>query len=231
LPLKSIAIIPARGGSKRIPGKNIKTFGGRPIIAYSIAAACGAACFEQVMVSTDDAQIKSVAEGQGASVPFLRSPGNSDDFAAIADVCLEVLQQYEAQGQTFDLLCCILPTAPFVSSARLIEGLELLCRSEADAVVPVAAFSYPVQRALQIDEKGTLSMIWPENYNKRSQDLPPSYHDAGQFYWIRTEVLKSEKKFFVANSRALILADAEVQDIDSPEDWQLAELKYSLIKR
>ena len=231
MPLKSIAIIPARGGSKRIPGKNIKSFAGRPIIAYSIAAARGAACFEQVMVSTDDAQIKSVAEGEGASVPFLRSSGNSNDFATIADVCLEVLREYEAQGQTFDLLCCILPTAPFVSSMRLIEGLELLCRSEAEAVVPVAAFSYPVQRALQIDESGALSMIWPENYDKRSQDLPASYHDAGQFYWIRTATLKSEKKFFAANSRALILAAAEVQDIDTAEDWQLAELKYDLIRR
>jgi len=227
VPPKSIAIIPARGGSKRIPGKNIKTFSGRPIIAYSIAAALGAACFDEVMVSTDDPQIQAIAEAEGAQVPFLRSASNSDDHAAIAEVCLEVIEQYAERGRTFELICCILPTAPFVSAERLKQGLQLLTDSKASAVVPVAAFSYPVQRALQIDGSGSLSMIWPENYNARSQDLPHSYHDAGQFYWIQTATLRSEKRFFAADSRALVLSPGEVQDIDTLDDWKLAELKYS----
>ncbi|MBS1989151.1 MAG: pseudaminic acid cytidylyltransferase [Cyanobacteria bacterium SZAS LIN-3] len=228
MPHKCIAVIPARGGSKRIPGKNIKPFNGRPIIEYSIASARDAACFDEVMVSTDDPAISAVAAAAGASLPFLRSAANSDDFATLADVCLEVLADYSARGQNFDLLCCILPTAPFVTSTRLLQGLELLKTADYEAVVPVAAFAYPIQRALQIGDNDRLSMVWPENYNARSQDLPHRYHDAGQFYWIKTETLLSQKRFFVDNARALVLPPNEVQDIDTADDWQLAELKYRL---
>ena len=230
LPAKTIAIIPARGGSKRIPRKNIKPFNGRPIIAYSIEAAIKSGCFGQVVVSTDDAEIADVARSAGASVPFLRSAENSNDFAGLADVCREVLEQFKALGSEFELLCCILPTAPFVSAPRLQQGLDLLIKSNAEALIPVTNFSYPAQRAIKIDESGQLSMIWPEYYNSRSQDLPTSYHDAGQFYWIFSKALMEQMRFFAKNSSALILPQMEVQDIDSLEDWQLAEIKYNMCR-
>jgi N-acylneuraminate cytidylyltransferase len=225
----SIAIIPARGGSKRIPRKNIKPFNGRPIITYSIAAALGADCFAEVMVSTDDSEIADVARAAGASVPFTRSPENSNDFANVAEVCREVLEQYKNLGREFEYLCCILPTAPFVSADLLKRGFELLVSGEGEAVVPVTNFSYPAQRAIKVDEGGKLAMIWPEYYNARSQDLPTSYHDAGQFYWIKSNSLLSQMRFFAKNSLALILPPGEVQDIDTPEDWELAENKYRLL--
>ena len=223
---KSIAIIPARGGSKRIPGKNIKPFNGRPIIAYSIEAALKSGCFDEVMVSTDDGEIAEVAGEYGAVVPFVRSSANSDDHATLAQVCKEVLEQYKDDGIVFDLFCCILPTAPFVSAANLQKGKQILLESAADSVVTVAKFSYPAQRALKLDEKGTMSMIWPEFYESRSQDLPPAYHDAGQFYWMRSKSLLDQMRFFAANSIALPLSEMEAQDIDTLDDWQLAELKY-----
>jgi pseudaminic acid cytidylyltransferase len=228
-PIRAIAIIPARGGSKRIPGKNIKAFNGRPIISYSIAAALKAACFAEVMVSTDDDDIASVARASGATVPFLRSPENSNDFAGLAEVCREVLDQYQKIGQSFDLLCCILPTAPFITAERIKQGYDLLMSSDADSVVPVTSFGYPVQRAVKLDESGQLSMIWPENYNVRSQDLPASYHDAGQFYWSKSQSLLDQMRFFAEKSVALVLPQIEVQDIDSLEDWELAEMKYKLM--
>jgi len=226
---KSLAIIPARGGSKRIPRKNIRPFNGRPIIAYSIEAATACSCFEQIMVSTDDAEIADVARAAGASVPFMRSPEKSNDFAHIADVCFEVLTQYKSLGKDFDLICCILPTAPFLSAERIKEGYELLIGGGADSVVPVTSFGYPAQRAVKVDEGGKLSMIWPEYYNSRSQDLPPAYHDAGQFYWMREKSFLEQRRFFAKNSLALVLPQMEVQDIDSLEDWQLAEMKYKLL--
>jgi len=230
LPPKSIAIIPARGGSKRIPRKNIRHFNGRPIIAYSIEAALKSDCFVEIMVSTDDFEIADVARDAGASVPFTRSSENSNDFATIADVCKEVLEQYHNLGKDFDLICCILPTAPFVSAERLKQGYELLAESGADSVVPVTSFGYPAQRAVKVDDGGRLSMIWPEYYNSRSQDLPASYQDAGQFYWIQSRCLLEQKRFFAKNSLAMILPQMEVQDIDSLEDWQLAEMKYKLLR-
>jgi len=226
---KSIAIIPARGGSKRIPGKNIKAFNGRPIITYSIDAALKASCFEEIMVSTDDNEIAAVARQAGAQVPFMRSAATSDDFATLAQACAEVLEQYAKLEKSFQIVCCILPTAPFVSAARLKQGYDLLVSNGVDAVVPVAAFSYPAQRALKVDDGGKLSMIWPQYYNSRSQDLPVSYHDAGQFYWIKTETLQKDLRFFADDSLPLILSQMEVQDIDCLEDWQLAELKYGML--
>ena len=227
---KSIAIIPARGGSKRIPGKNIKAFNGRPIISYSIEAAIKSNCFDEVMVSTDDGEIAEVAGTYGAVVPFVRSSANSDDHATLAQVCKEVLEQYQADGAAFDLFCCLLPTAPFVTIANLQKGKELLTTSGADSVVTVTDFGYPAQRALQLDEQGSLSMIWPEHYESRSQDLRTAYHDAGQFYWMKTSSLLAQMRFFAANSLALPLPNMQVQDIDSLEDWQLAELKFKLLK-
>jgi len=228
---KAIAIIPARGGSKRIPRKNIKPFNGRPIIAYSIDAALGAGCFAEVMVSTDDDQIADLAREAGALVPFTRSEENSNDFANLAEVCREVLEQYNNLGKQFEFVCCILPTAPFVSAERLKQGYDLLLSSDCDSIVPVTNFSYPAQRAVRIDDSGKMAMIWPEHYLSRSQDLPPSYHDAGQFYWIKSKSLLEQMRFFAKNSQAIVLRQMEVQDIDCLEDWELAEIKHKLLHR
>ena len=227
---KALAIIPARGGSKRIPRKNIKPFNGKPIIAYSIEAAIASGCFDEVMVSTDDGEIADIAGGYGAVVPFVRSQSASDDNATLADVCREVLEQYKDDGADFDIFACLLPTAPFITAANIVKGRDLLISSKADSVVTVAPFGNPPQRALQIGEDGKLSMIWPENYEKRSQDLPAGYHDAGQFYWMRAEALILQMRFFAANSVALPLSPLMVQDIDNLDDWRLAEQKFKMLK-
>jgi N-acylneuraminate cytidylyltransferase len=223
-----LAIIPARGGSKRIPRKNIKTFIDRPIIAYSINAAQKAECFDEIMVSTEDHEIASIAQVYGAAVPFVRSERAANDLAMLADVIEEVLLEYKKRGRLFTYFCCILPTAPFVSSVVLQRGLKLLIETGADAVIPVTRFSYPIQRSLKI-EKDRLSMLWPENYNVRSQDLMPVYHDCGQFYWMRSESLLVQKKLFAQNTVPLEIPESEVQDIDVEEDWKIAEMKYRIL--
>jgi len=227
--MSSLAIIPARGGSKRIPRKNIKPFLGYPIIEYSIKAAIESGLFSEVMVSTDDPEIVEIALAAGATVPFLRSEKTANDFAHIGEVLTEVLETYNEFGKFFDSFCCILATAPFLSSSRIIEGYNLLQQNDYDSVFPVLKFSYPIQRALKIEDK-KVSMIQPEHLLSRSQDLMPAYHDSGQFYWCRTNRFLSKKVVFTGNSGAIILSDIEVQDIDTPEDWELAEIKYQIIK-
>lgn len=227
---KCLAIIPARGGSKRIPRKNIKSFLGSPIIKYSIDAALQANCIDEVMVSTDDKEIAAISEKLGAKVPFFRSEATSNDFATTADVIEEVLIEYRKNGQDFDYCCCIYPTAPFISLKRLKEGFSVLISENADMVLPVVRFSYPIQRALKI-ENGRLSMILPENINVRSQDLMPAYHDAGQFYWLKVESFMKQKLLFTENTVPLIIQESEVQDIDNEEDWNMAELKYKILKK
>lgn len=226
--MKTLAIIPARGGSKRIPRKNITPFLGKPIIQYSIETALQSGLFNEVMVSTDDTEIAEFSSAVGAVVPFLRSPQTANDNAHIADVVKEVLMMYNEIGNTFDVFCVIFPTAPFTRKERLIEGFNLLKTGEFDSVFPVMQYSYPIQRSLQI-EKGKVSMIWPENLNKRSQDLPASYHDSGQFYWMKTETFYLQKKLFTENSGAIVLSEMEAHDIDTPEDWKVAEMKYKLL--
>ncbi len=226
--MKKIAIITARGGSKRIPRKNIKLFCGKPVIAYSIEAALSEGLFDEVMVSTDDHEIAQIAKQYGAKVPFMRSEKNADDFAGTVDVILEVLNDYKNVGQVFTHVCCVYPTAPFITSQTLNESLELLIQKRYDSVFAVAPFSFPIFRALQIDEHQKASMIWPENLTKRSQDLPLAYHDAGQFYWMTTESLWVNQKLYTDNTGVIILDDLHVQDIDSETDWKLAELKYQL---
>jgi N-acylneuraminate cytidylyltransferase len=225
----SLAVIPARGGSKRIPRKNIKLFANQPIIKYSIDAALKSGCFDEVMVSTDDSEITDVAQLSGANVPFIRSKENSNDHAMLADVIEEVILEYANRGQFFDYFCCILATAPFVTSARLIQGFDLLQKTGADSVVPVTRFSFPIQRAVKI-ENGQLKMFWPENYNIRSQDLIPAYHDCGQFYWMKTESLLKQKKLYAEYTVPLIIPELEVQDIDTIDDWKISELKYQMLK-
>nr|WP_262895358.1 pseudaminic acid cytidylyltransferase [Penaeicola halotolerans] len=224
-----MCIIPARGGSKRIPRKNIKDFLGKPIIAYSIKVALDSGLFDEVMVSTDDAEIAEVALLCGAKVPFLRSEANANDFATTADVLKEVLQQYAALGQHFDLACCIYATAPLIKGSRLIEGHRLLVDKSADTVFPVTKFSFPITRALKLENQ-KLAMMWPENLNKRSQDLPTAYHDAGQWYWFKTEQLLQSGKLLTDNTFGLELPEIEVQDIDNHSDWKLAEFKYAYLQ-
>lgn len=226
--MKTLAIIPARGGSKRIPRKNISSFLGKPIIQYSIETALQSGLFSEVMASTDDAEISEISINAGAVVPFLRSPQTSNDTAHIADVVEEVLTMYKQIGKEYDVFCVIFPTAPFTRKERLLEGFELLKTGEFDSVFPVLKYSYPIQRSLKI-EKGKVSMIWPENLSKRSQDLPASYHDSGQFYWMKTAAFLTQKKLFAENSGAIILSEMEAHDIDTPEDWKIAEMKYKIL--
>lgn len=227
---KKIAIIPARGGSKRIPRKNIKLFLDKPIIAYSIEAALKSELFDEVMVSTDDPEIAEIALSYGAKVPFFRSDLNSNDIATTADVLIEVLEKYKInQNITFEYACCLYPTAPLVQVKELLEGFNLIKNHGFDSVFPIVAFSYPVWRSLIIDKDSRVEMQWPEYYNSRSQDLNTLYHDAGQWYWFKSEVLIREKKLYMNNSKGLILEDTKVQDIDNLIDFKLAELKYKLI--
>ncbi|PTS95979.1 pseudaminic acid cytidylyltransferase [Pedobacter sp. HMWF019] len=225
---KSIAIITARGGSKRIPRKNIKDFLGSPIIKYSIDAALNAGCFDEVMVSTDDEEIASIAKALGASVPFMRTSNNSNDFATTADVISEVLDAYKALGEEFEYSCCIYPTAPFVTSEKLKTAFKKLKESEADSLVPVVSFGFPILRSFKIEE-GRVKMNWPEHMNTRSQDLPPAYHDCGQFYFVRTSAFLERKKLFSDYTLPYEMPESEVQDIDTEEDWKVAEIKYTFL--
>lgn len=226
--MKCIAIIPARGGSKRIPRKNINHFLGKPIIAYSIESALKSGLFEEVMVSTDDEEIAALARHFGANVPFMRSEATSDDYATTAVVLEEVLTNYKAEGKKFDYGCCIYPTAPLLKISTLTEGFKLLTENHFDTVFPVQKYSYPIWRSLKL-KNGKAKLNWPEHLNSRSQDLPPAFHDAGQFYWFRTDKFMSQKALFTENSGAVTLEELEVQDIDNLTDWKLAELKYKLI--
>lgn len=225
---KSIAIITARGGSKRIPNKNIKIFCGKPILAYSIEAAIESNIFSEVMVSTDSNEIANIAKKHGAKVPFMRSKMASGDFATTTDVIMEVLEKYKENGQEFSEFCCIYPTAPFLTPERLKKGMSLL--DNADSVLPVVRFSFPPQRCVIIKD-GHIQMKWPENINTRSQDLEPFYHDCGQFYCCKTDAFINEKKLILKNTVPYIIDEREVQDIDNIEDWEIAELKYQLIQK
>ncbi len=224
----NLAIIPARGGSKRIPRKNIKPFLGTPIIAYSIKAALESGLFDEVMVSTDDAEIAEIAVQYGAKVPFMRSDANSGDFATTADVILEVLEAYGKEGRMFDNACCIYPSAPFSTAAKLKEAYSTLTEKNADTVFPVMPFSFPVQRAVKLED-GRISFMHPEYALSRSQDLEQAYHDAGQFYFFNAARLAETKKLVTDNTSAIIISELEAQDIDNETDWKLAEIKYQLL--
>ncbi len=225
---KVIAIITARGGSKRIPKKNIKEFCGKPIIAYSIRAALDSGIFDEVMVSTDSEEIAEIARAYGAKVPFMRSAKTSDDFATTADVLMEVLERYQEMGRTFDVMSCIYPTAPFVTPQKLQSAYDTLKKEQAVMAMPVVAFSYPPQRSYVLNGN-MLEMKWKENYNKRSQDLEKMYHDAGQFYMYQVESYVRLKGQIDQSIVPVIVDEMEVQDIDNETDWKLAEQKYRLM--
>ncbi|MDE6212853.1 MAG: pseudaminic acid cytidylyltransferase [Lachnospiraceae bacterium] len=226
--MNAIAIITARGGSKRIPGKNVKEFMGKPMLTYAIEAALKAGIFREVMVSTDDEEIARIARGAGASVPFMRSEAASGDFATTDDVLMEVLETYEKQGELFDYMACIYPTAPFVTAGKLREAMELLIEKDASGVMPVVRFSFPPQRGMAIRE-GKLMYCYPENAAKRSQDLEPMYHDSGQFYCYHVERYRACRGDLPDGYLPIIVPETEVQDIDNPSDWELAEIKYKMM--
>ena len=223
--MSTVAIITARGGSKRIPHKNIKDFCGKPIMAYSIEAALDSGVFDEVMVSTDNDEIARIAKKYGATVPFMRSERTADDFATTADVLNEVLAEYEKRGIRFDTMCCIYPTAPFVTAEKLKRAFSCFKNSGADEMVPVVAFSYPPQRSFSIKE-GYLVYNNPKYIRARSQDLAPWYHDAGQFYFYKVD------KFINGHCKSIIpyfMSEDEVQDIDNITDWKMAKIKYRLM--
>lgn len=226
--MSALAIITARGGSKRIPRKNIKPFCGKPIIQYSIEAALSSGIFTEVMVSTDDDQIAQIARDAGASVPFMRSAEAANDYASTDDVIREVLEAYQEQGKYFDTFCCIYPTAPFVTAAKLKTAMEMLQANE--SVMPVVPFSYPVLRGLAISAEGHIGYKWPQYAAARSQDLEKIYHDCGQFYACRTDAFFREGTTDTPDMVPLILSELEVQDIDTLEDWAIAEVKYQKMK-
>lgn len=227
--MRKIAIITARGGSKRIPRKNIREFCGKPILAYSIEAARESELFDTVMVSTDDEEIADIAREYGAEVPFYRSEQTANDFATTNDVLLEVLEEYEKRGEHYDIGCCIYPTAPFVTAAKLREAMGQLVAGDADTLIPVVAFSYPPQRAMLVKE-GRLVFEYPQYLDSRSQDLEPHYHDVGQFYLFRTGAFQRNRKLMVGDILPYVVSELEVQDIDNQTDWEIAEMKYRFMK-
>lgn len=226
--MKAIAIITARGGSKRIPRKNIKEFLGKPILCYSIEAALGSGLFEEVMVSTDDEEIASIARAAGAKVPFMRSEKTANDYATTDDVLLEVLEEYEKRGRKFEYMACIYPTAPFVTGEKLEAAMKLIVEKNGEGVMPVVSFSFPPQRGMAI-RNGNLEYCYPENAAKRSQDLETMYHDCGQFYIYDVEKYLACKGDLPNGYIPLEVPELEVQDIDNTSDWILAEMKYKMM--
>lgn len=224
--MRKLAIITARGGSKRIPRKNIKDFLGKPIIAYSIETALKSNLFDEVMVSTEDKEIAQIAQKYGAVVPFFRSNENADDFSGTADVLLEVIKEYQKIGKKFDICCGIYPTAPFITTNLLKSAFELLIDKNFDVVFPVSEFSSPIQRALKKDSANKIKMFEPKNLKKRSQDLEKAYFDAGQFYMCSVNSLIEKKQLWTDNTGVIVLSPLQVQDIDNQEDWKMAEFKY-----
>jgi len=227
--MKNIAIITARGGSKRIPRKNIRPFLGKPIMAYSIEAAMESKLFDEVMVSTDDLEIAEIAKKYGAKVPFFRSAENANDYAGTVDVIIEVLQAYEKTDIRFDYACCIYPTAPFVNAALLQSAYEQLRKGNFDCVFPVLPFSFPIQRALKLDAEHKIGMFYPEHLTTRSQDLEKAYHDCGQFYFFSPKALLEKRKLYTDHTAAIVLNEMQAHDIDNEEDWKVAEFKYQML--
>jgi N-acylneuraminate cytidylyltransferase len=225
----NIAIIPARGGSKRIPRKNIKLFHGKPMIAYSIEAALHSGCFDKVIVSTDDVEIAEVAKQYGAEVPFLRPNEISDDHATTMDVMTHAITWCVENNWNIDNVCCLYATAPFVTSTYLKQGLKKLTNDDCEYVFSATSFPFPIQRAIKIAQNGEVNMFSPENELVRSQDLEEAYHDAGQFYWGKKEAFLEKKSIFSPHSKIVLIPRKRVQDIDTQEDWELAYLLFEAI--
>lgn len=226
-----LAVIPARGGSKRIPRKNIKPFCGKPMIAWSIEAALESGCFDQVVVSTDDLDIADVARESGAQVPFMRPAELSDDHTGTIPVIQHAVEWYKSQGHAVELVCCLYATAPFVRADDISRGLHILNESGSDYAFSVTSYAFPIQRALRLTQQGRVEMFNPEHFNTRSQDLEEAWHDAGQFYWGMAEAWLKGAMIFSPNSAPVMLPRHRVQDIDTPEDWSRAELMFKVLLR
>lgn len=227
----NIAIIPARGGSKRIPKKNIKDFLGKPIIAYSIEIAVSCKLFSKVIVSTDDQEIKDVAIKYGAEVPFIRPRKIADDFTGTHEVIGNAVKWLEDNGQKMDYVCCIYPTAPLIHRDDLKKGFEIIKIGKWNSVMAATNFSYPIFRSFEILQDGGLKMIFPDYYNSRSQDLPEVYHDAGMFYWAKPNTWKEKPKEYFQNKSIVKIPNYRTQDIDTLDDWKKAEIIYKIINR
>jgi len=228
--MQKVAIIPARGGSKRIPRKNIKPFMGRPMIGYSIQAAKDCGLFDRIIVSTDDEEIAGVARDCGAETPFIRPADLANDHAGTGAVVIHALQWLIDRGQAADACCCIYATAPLLDPARLQEGWDKLQQPGRRFAFSVTSYAFPIQRALKQTKDGSVEMFWPENLMKRSQDLEPAYHDAAQFYWGWADAFLAGEVTFSPISAPVILPRTEVVDIDTPEDWEMAELAWKVLK-
>ncbi len=222
--MSKLAIITARGGSKRIPRKNIRSFMGRPMVSYAIGAAKSSGLFDEIMVSTDDSEIASIAQSEGAEVPFMRSEATANDYATTADVLNEVLAEYKKLGKEFDVFCCIYPCVPFLTGDILREAHDSFADSGSDALMPVVKYSFPIQRAMKISADGSLAYREPENAPKRSQDLEPMYHDVGMFYFYRMSAWGNVKTIAPYE-----MPEERIQDIDTDDDWKMAELKYKVL--
>ena len=223
----NIAIIPARGGSQRIPRKNIKLFHGRPMIAWSIRAALDSACFDQVLVSTDDDEIASIARKHGADTPFVRPPALSDHHSTTGAVMAHAVQWLQQHGLDLNAACCLYATAPFLQAKDIQQALHLFQKKQLDYVFSATSYGFPIQRAFQLDANGRVHMFQSEHLLTRSQDLPEAFHDAAQFYWGTTEAWLRQKPVFSKDSAPLLLPRHQVQDIDTQEDWRRAELMFS----
>ncbi len=221
-----LAVIPARGGSKRIPRKNIKLFCGKPVIAWSIEAAQNACCFDSIIVSTDDAEIADVARAYGASVPFIRPPHLSDDHTGTIPVIAHAIEWMSRNATAVSLACCIYATAPFVTARQLEDGLKTLQTTTADYALAVTSYPFPIQRAIRITANQRVEMFNPRYYQTRSQDLEEAFHDAGQFYWGRATAWLAGKPLFSSDAVPLLLSRHRVQDIDTPSDWERAEWMF-----
>ena len=226
-----LAVIPARGGSKRIPRKNIKLFCGKPMIAWSIEAALLSGCFDQIAVSTDDAEIAEIARQYGAQVPFMRPAELSDDHTGTTAVIAHAIDWFAAQGQAPSQVCCLYATAPFVSADDLLRGLAVLTETGSDYAFSVTSYAFPIQRAIRVTPAGRVEMFNTEFFNTRSQDLEEAYHDAGQFYWGRASAWLANKVIFGPHAAAVQLPRYRVQDIDTVEDWQRAEYLFHVISQ
>ena len=225
----NLAVIPARGGSKRIPQKNIRPFAGKPMIAHSIELALNSGLFDRVVVSTDDEQIAEVALRYGAEVPFVRPADLSDDWAPTVPVIAHAINWHQEQGFHVGYACCIYATAPFIQLKYLRKGYDLIRERQAAYAFPVTSYAHPVQRALVVEETGGIQALYPEHRLTRSQDLPEAFHDAGQFYWGTAQAFLNGLPMFDSHSVPVILPRYLVQDIDTWEDWQQAELMYKLL--
>ncbi|MDD5052039.1 MAG: pseudaminic acid cytidylyltransferase [Sulfuricurvum sp.] len=224
-----IAIIPARGGSKRIPRKNIKSFCGKPIIAYSIEAAQQSALFDRIIISTDDEEIANVACSYGAEIPFIRPQELSDDYTATIPVIAHAIQTLQAQGDVIDAACCIYATAPFIHAENIRDAYNALITHNKQYAFPVTTFPFPIQRAMKRNEQGNIEMFYPEHFATRSQDLEEAYHDVGQFYWGTREAWLDKRAIFSDAATTIVLPRHLVQDIDTHEDWFRAELMYQAL--